>query len=119
MSAYVVAQLRFTDEAAYRRYQRRFADVFAGSGGKLLAADEAPIVLEGKWASNKLVIMEFDGRETARQFLQSPAYQAISEDRKALAETIAFWCGGFSPASKNRGVLHDPVRSQDRCDRPV
>jgi hypothetical protein len=30
MSAYVVAQLRFTDEAAYRRYQSRFADVFAG-----------------------------------------------------------------------------------------
>jgi uncharacterized protein (DUF1330 family) len=60
MSAYVVAQLRFTDEAAYRRYQRRFADALAGSGGKLLAADEAPIVLEGKWVGDKLVIMEFE-----------------------------------------------------------
>jgi len=87
--------LRFTDEAAYRRYQRRFADAFAGSGGKLLAADEAPIVLEGKWAGDKLVIMEFDGRETARQFLQSPAYQAISEDRKAGAETIALLVRGL------------------------
>ena len=26
MSAYVVAQLRFRDEPAYRRYQRGFAD---------------------------------------------------------------------------------------------
>jgi uncharacterized protein (DUF1330 family) len=89
MRAYVVAQLRFTDEAAYRRYQRRFAGVFAGSGGKLLAADEAPIVLEGKWASDKLVIMEFDGSEMAHKFLQSPAYQAIAEDRRAGAETVA------------------------------
>ena len=95
MRAYVVAQLRFTDEPAYRRYQRRFADVFAGSGGKLLAADEAPIVLEGKWASDKLVIMEFDGREAAREFLQSPAYQAISQDRKAGAETIALLVRGL------------------------
>jgi len=95
MSAYVVAQLRFRDEPAYRRYQRRFADAFAGSGGKLLAADEAPIVLEGKWAGDKLVIMEFDGRETVRKFLQSPAYQAISEDRKAGAETIALLVRGL------------------------
>ena len=95
MSAYVVAQLRFRDEPAYRRYQRRFADAFAGSGGKLLAADEAPLVLEGKWIGDKLVIMEFDGRETARKFLQSPAYQAISEDRKAGAETIALLVRGL------------------------
>jgi uncharacterized protein (DUF1330 family) len=95
MSAYLVAQLRFTDEAAYRRYQRRFAGAFAGSGGKLLAADEAPIVLEGKWPSNKLVIMEFDGCEAARKFLQSPAYQAIAEDRKAGAETIALLVRGL------------------------
>jgi uncharacterized protein (DUF1330 family) len=52
-------------------------------------------VLEGKWASDKLVIMEFDGRETARKFLQSPAYQAISEDRKAGAETIALLVRGL------------------------
>ena len=95
MSAYVVAQLRFTDAVAYRRYQRRFADAFAGTGGKLLAADEAPIVLEGKWASDKLVIMQFDGCETARKFLQSPAYQAISADRKAGAETIALLVQGL------------------------
>jgi uncharacterized protein (DUF1330 family) len=95
MSAYLVAQLRFTDEAAYRRYQRRFADAFAGSGGKLLTADEAPIVLEGKWAGDKLVIMEFDGRETAHQFPQGPAYQAICEGRKAGAETIALLVRGL------------------------
>jgi uncharacterized protein (DUF1330 family) len=95
MRAYVVAQLRFTDATAYRRYQRRFAEAFAGSGGKLLAADEAPIVLEGKWAGDKLVIMEFDGSESAGKFLHSPAYQSISEDRKAGAETIALLVRGL------------------------
>ena len=78
-----------------RLHQRRFAGVFAGSGGKLLAADEAPIVLEGEWASDKLVILEFDGSEMARKLLQSPAYQAIAEDRKAGAETIALLVRGL------------------------
>jgi uncharacterized protein (DUF1330 family) len=95
MRAYVVAQVRFTDEAAYRRYQRRFAGVFAGSGGKLLAADEAPVVLEGDWTSDKLVIMEFEGCEAAHNFLQSSAYQAICEDRKAGAQTLALLVRGL------------------------
>ena len=86
---------RFADEAAYRRYHHRFAAVFAGSGGTLLAADEAPLVLEGEWAGDKLVIMEFDGREMAHKFLQSPAYRAISGDRKAGAETIAVLVRGL------------------------
>lgn len=95
MSVYVVAQLRFTDEARYRRYQSRFAEVFAGSGGRLLAADESPTVLEGEWAKSKLVIMQFDGAEAARAFLGHPAYQAISEDRWAGAETTALLARGL------------------------
>jgi len=95
MSVYVVAQLRFTDETMYRRYQARFAAVFAGSGGRLLVADEAPIVLEGEWARDKLVIMEFGTPELARGFFESPAYQSISEDRRAGAETIALLAQGL------------------------
>jgi uncharacterized protein (DUF1330 family) len=100
MSSYVVAQLRFTDEALYRRYQRQFAQVFAGSGGKLLAADEAPAVLEGAWAMDKVVVMEFDTPSAAREFLESPAYQSISKDREAGAQTVALLVQGlsFSPS---------------------
>jgi hypothetical protein len=42
MSVYIVAQLRFTDRAAYDRYQARFPAVFAKSRGRLLGADETP-----------------------------------------------------------------------------
>jgi len=95
MSVYVVAQLRFTDEAIYRRYQGRFASVFAGAGGRLLVADEAPIVLEGEWTRDKLVIMEFATAASARDFLESPAYRSISEERRAGAETIALLVRGL------------------------
>lgn len=94
MAVYIVAQLRFTNEARYRRYQARFAEIFAGSGGRLLAADEAPTVLEGKWEKNKLVLMQFDTAKSARAFLEGPRYQEISQDRRAGADTVALLVRG-------------------------
>lgn len=96
MSVYVVAQLSFTNEARYRAYQARFAEVFAASGGRLLAADEAPLLLEGDWFGDKLVIMEFPNAEAATAFLGGPEYQAISEDRAAGARTVALLAKGLA-----------------------
>ncbi len=94
MPAYVLAQLTFTDEARYRRYQARFPDVFAGSGGRVLCADEAPEVIEGDWIGDKVVLLAFDTEAEALRFLESPAYQKISEDRRAGARTVALLARG-------------------------
>ena len=89
MAVYVIAQLRFTDEARYRKYQAEFPEVFASSGGRVLAADEAPKLLEGSWVGSKVVLLEFPDESQARTFLEGPEYQRISEDRRAGAETVA------------------------------
>lgn len=96
MSVYIVAQLRFTDRAAYDRYQARFPAVFAKSRGRLLAADETPKVLEGEWRHEKLVLLEFPDEPSARGFIQSPAYRAIALDRKKGADTLAVLARGLS-----------------------
>lgn len=88
MSVYVVAQLTFVDEARYRAYQRAFAAAFAGSLGRLLCADEAPMLLEGDWFGDKVVIMQFPSEAAAFEFLQSPRYEAISVDRRAGARAV-------------------------------
>ena len=44
MTVYIVAQLKFTRRELYNRYQSRFADVFRKFKGKLLVADEHPVV---------------------------------------------------------------------------
>lgn len=92
---YVVAQIRFTDEPSYRRYQAKFPKVFATSGGKLLAADESPRPLSGDWPFNKLVIMQFPDEATADGFLESEAYSEISKDRDAGAETVGVMVRGM------------------------
>lgn len=100
MTVYVVAQLRFIDRDRYNAYLARFAEVFGDSGGRLLAADEAVTPMEGAAPPDKLVIMSFDDEARARAFLDSPAYQAISEDRRAGAETIGFIVHGLPGATR-------------------
>lgn len=95
MTVYVLAQLKFTDEAAYRRYQARFMDVFRRFEGRLLAADEAPTVLEGRWDRDKVVLMAFPDETAARAFLEHPDYREISKDREAGADTVGLLLRGF------------------------
>lgn len=85
----VIAALRFTDLARYRAYQARFMGVFARFDGEVLAADEAPVLLEGE-SIDKLVVLRFPSREEAEAFLNCEDYRAISEDRHDGAETSSW-----------------------------
>jgi uncharacterized protein (DUF1330 family) len=95
MTVYLVAQLSFTDVAAYRRYQAKFMDVFAKFDGRLLAADEHPKVGEGHWGKDKIVIMSFPDEEACLEFANSPEYEEISKDRRAGAETVSLIVKGI------------------------
>ena len=62
MTVLAIAQLKFTDRNAYNRYQAAFMEVFQRYSGTLLAADEAPQVVEGEWQLDKAVVMSFPTR---------------------------------------------------------
>ena len=97
MTVYVLAQLAFTDRAAYDRYQRKFFDVFKRFNGRLLVADDHPTVMEGKWERNKVVLMSFPDEAEAQRFSRDAEYLEISKDRKAGADTLALLLQGFAP----------------------
>jgi uncharacterized protein (DUF1330 family) len=98
MTVYIIAQLKFTRRERYDRYQSGFADVFRKFKGKLLAADEHPVVTEGNWERDKVVIMEFPDDAAAQEFQTSPEYQEIAVDRKAGADAIVLTVRGLRPA---------------------
>ena len=97
MTVYTIAQLKFTDIAAYRRYQKAFPAVFAKFDAKVLAADEAPRVLEGEWPCDKVVILAFPDEAEAQRFGQSPEYREIARDRIAGADAVVLLVKGFEP----------------------
>jgi uncharacterized protein (DUF1330 family) len=96
MTVYAIAQLRFTDRAAYDRYQIRFLDVFRRYQGTLLAADESPQLIEGQWDRDKVVLMSFPDEAAFRLWSESPDYQEISKDRRAGADTVVLLAKGLA-----------------------
>jgi uncharacterized protein (DUF1330 family) len=95
VTVYAIAQLKFTDRAAYDRYQARFMDVFLRHPGTLLAADESPQVVEGQWDREKVVLMSFPDEAAFYGWAQSPEYQNISRDRWAGADTVVLLAKGL------------------------
>ncbi|MEM6912937.1 MAG: DUF1330 domain-containing protein [Pseudomonadota bacterium] len=95
MTVYTVTQMRFTDRETYDRYQSKFMGVFSQFDGQVVAADEAPKVLEGEWGYEKVVILAFPSEEAFHAFAMSPAYQEISKDRVAATESTALLVQGI------------------------
>jgi uncharacterized protein (DUF1330 family) len=88
VTVYGITQLKFNDRNAYDRYQAAFMDVFLRHSGTVLAADEAPQIVEGQSDREMVVLMEFPDESAFREWAESPDYQRISEDRRAGADTV-------------------------------
>jgi uncharacterized protein (DUF1330 family) len=96
VTVYAIAQLRFTDRAAYDRYQTRFMDVFRRHLGTLLVADESRQVVEGQWDRDKVVLMSFPDEAAFRLWSESPDYQEISKDRRKGADSVVLLAKGLA-----------------------
>ncbi len=95
MTVYTIAQLKFKDITAYRRYQKAFPSVFVRFNATLLAADETPEVVEGQWSCDKVVLLSFPDAAEAKRFHEDPAYQAIAVDRHLGADAIVLRVRGL------------------------
>lgn len=95
MTVHAIAQLRFTDRAAYDRYQHRFMEIFERHRGRLLAADDQPAIVEGVSDREKIVLMSFPDEAAFRAWADSPEYQAISVDRRAGADAVVMLVRGI------------------------
>jgi uncharacterized protein (DUF1330 family) len=94
--ALIVATIRFTDKERYDRYASEFPAVFQDSGGAVLAAAEEPLQISGSPSGvEKIVVLRFESEDAARNFLNSPEYLRIAEDRDAGAEVTSWIVKAF------------------------
>ena len=94
MSAYITAQVTIHDRETYGKYEAGFMEIFAPLGGKLLAVEESPTVLEGDWDCTRTIIAEFPDRQSALAWYKSDAYQALMQHRLAASTgSIALLAG--------------------------
>ena len=72
MAAYVIMDIEVTDPTSYRGFLEQAAATVAAHGGKYLVRAGATTVLQGNWQPHRLVVVEFDSAEQARQWRNSP-----------------------------------------------
>ena len=87
MPAYVLVDIDVVDPEAYEEYKRLAPPTIAAYGGKYIVRGGTVETMEGEWPLNRLVILEFDSVERAKQWLDSPEYVAIRDMRHKAAKS--------------------------------
>ncbi len=85
MAAYLIAHLDVHDPEGFERYRAVVPEVIRRFGGRYLVRGGRVEALEGEWTVPRLVVLEFDSVERAREFYRSSEYQAILPLRQAAA----------------------------------
>lgn len=90
MAAYVIVDITVTDPVRYEEVKQRTPAVVAQYGGKYLSRGGQTEGLHGGWQPSRLVLLEFESLEKARQWESSPEYTAIKQlrDRCAVVNMI-------------------------------
>jgi uncharacterized protein (DUF1330 family) len=85
MAAYVILDVEITDRAAYEDYKTRAGAALARYGGRFLVRGGTAEVVEGEWTPNRIVVLEFESADRARQWYASPEYAEAKEIRLAAS----------------------------------
>ena len=82
MAAYVIADVKVEDPAQYEDYRKMVPATIAAYGGRFIARGGRTEVLEGEWRPNRVVIIEFDSVERAKEWWASEEYRAARDLRQ-------------------------------------
>lgn len=83
MPAYVIVQVDIFDNEKYDEYKKLTPDTVKAHGGKFVLRGNPVEVLEGEWDHDRLVMLEFPDKESARNWYYSKEYQKAKEIRSS------------------------------------
>ncbi len=95
MPVYFLAQVEIHDQAGYDDYAQQAGPSFEAIDAKVLAVDDTPEVLEGKWHGPRTVMLEFADEAAFRKWYDSPAYQEAAKLRWAATDSNAVLLKGL------------------------
>jgi uncharacterized protein (DUF1330 family) len=93
---YVIAEVDVTDLTTMQKYGEKVPETLAPFNHHYLIRDGKPLSLEGE-PPKGIVVIAFDSAEKAREWYDSPAYQAIKPIRLSAAKSRIFIARGIAP----------------------
>ncbi|MCY3783911.1 MAG: DUF1330 domain-containing protein [Chloroflexi bacterium] len=85
MAGYVIVNDEITDDATFAEFRQKVGATVAAHGGRYLVRGGATEVVDGDWAPDRLVIIEFDSVDQAKAWLNSADFLAIKDLRVSSA----------------------------------
>jgi len=86
MAAYVIAMVNVTDNDKYKKYMVKASQACAEYGGKYLVRGGETEIMEGGFPCTRVVVLEFESSQRARDFYNSEQYQAGKKERAGAAD---------------------------------
>jgi uncharacterized protein (DUF1330 family) len=87
MPAYMIVDEDVFNPDGLGEYAKAAGPTIAKYNGKAIIRTTETEVLEGTWNPKRLVVVEFENKEAALRWYNSPEYQAIIPMRKKAANT--------------------------------
>jgi uncharacterized protein (DUF1330 family) len=87
MSAYIIVEIEIHDPTQYEAYKRLTPASLELFGGRFLVRGGKTETLEGDWDAKRIVVIEFDNAERAKQWYASEAYAPAKALRQKISET--------------------------------
>ncbi len=87
MAGYVIVEIEVTDPVGYEEYKKMAGATVAKYGGKYIVRGGASETLEGDWQPKRIVILEFESVQRAKDWLNCAEYEEPRKMRHRTAKT--------------------------------
>jgi uncharacterized protein (DUF1330 family) len=87
MSAYVIVEIDIVDPAGYEEYKQLAGATVERYGGKYIVRGGAVETLEGDWNPKRIVVLQFDSMQRAKEWLNCEEYREPRKMRHRTART--------------------------------
>jgi uncharacterized protein (DUF1330 family) len=87
MSAYVIVEIDVVDPVGYEDYKKHASASVEKHGGKYIVRGGKTEVLEGDWQPKRIVVLQFDSMQRAKDWLYCEEYREPRKMRHRTART--------------------------------
>ena len=87
MPAYVIVEIDIADPAGYEEYKKLAGATVEKYGGKYVVRGGRTEVLEGHWKPKRIVVLQFESAQRAKDWLNSEQYREPRKMRHRTART--------------------------------
>src|SRR4026207_1519752 len=99
MPAYIIVEIDVVDPVGYEEYKKLAGATVEKYGGKYIVRGGKTEVLEGDWIPKRIVVLEFESADRAKEWLNCEDYREPRKMRHRTAKTNMILVEGLTKPS--------------------